>query len=71
MSYAFIAALTKYPRQSYQQLLVSIRQEMQVGKYEQKPQLSACHRMCPWGAGCGMGTSLMNVAIDVELEFVA
>ncbi|KAK1924591.1 peptidase C14, caspase domain-containing protein [Papiliotrema laurentii] len=42
MSYAFIAALTKYPQQSYQQLLVSIREEMR-GKYTQKPQLSACH----------------------------
>ncbi|WWC85157.1 uncharacterized protein L201_000014 [Kwoniella dendrophila CBS 6074] len=42
MSYAFIAALTKYPNQSYQQLLVSIREEMK-GRYSQKPQLSACH----------------------------
>ena len=40
---AFIAALTKYPQQSYQQLLVSIREEMK-GRYTQKPQLSACHR---------------------------
>jgi hypothetical protein len=40
---AFIAALTKYPQQSYQQLLVSVREEMR-GKYSQKPQLSACHR---------------------------
>ncbi|WWC61496.1 uncharacterized protein I303_104080 [Kwoniella dejecticola CBS 10117] len=42
MSYAFIAALTKYPNQNYQQLLVSVREEMR-GKYSQKPQLSACH----------------------------
>ncbi|WVW83495.1 hypothetical protein I302_105516 [Kwoniella bestiolae CBS 10118] len=42
MSYAFIAALTKYPNQSYQQLLTSIREEMK-GRYTQKPQLSACH----------------------------
>ncbi|KAK4687534.1 metacaspase-1, partial [Tremellales sp. Uapishka_1] len=42
MSFAFITALTKYPRQSYQQLLVTIREEMQ-GRYTQKPQLSACH----------------------------
>jgi hypothetical protein len=54
MSYAFIAALTKYPRQSYQQLLVSVRQEMRAGKYEQKPQLSACHRMCLSGVGYGI-----------------
>ncbi|WWD15655.1 hypothetical protein CI109_100077 [Kwoniella shandongensis] len=42
MSFAFIAALTKYPQQSYQQLLVTIREEMK-GRYTQKPQLSACH----------------------------
>ncbi|WVQ98413.1 hypothetical protein IAU59_005536 [Kwoniella sp. CBS 9459] len=42
MSYAFIAALTKYPNQSYQQLLISVREEMK-GKYTQVPQLSACH----------------------------
>lgn len=42
MSYAFIAALTKYPRQSYQQLLVCIREELK-GRYDQKPQLSASH----------------------------
>jgi hypothetical protein len=71
MSYAFIAALTKYPRQSYQQLLVSIRKEMQAGKYEQKPQLSACHRKCSSGGGRGRRPSMMDVAIDVELEFVA
>lgn len=40
---AFIAALTKYPKQSYQQLLVTVREEMK-GRYSQKPQLSACHR---------------------------
>ncbi|OCF31458.1 hypothetical protein I316_06860 [Kwoniella heveanensis BCC8398] len=42
MSYAFIAALTRYPNQSYQQLLTSISEEMK-GKYTQIPQLSACH----------------------------
>lgn len=42
---AFIAALTKYPQQSYVQLLNSIRDELK-GKYEQKPQLSASHREC-------------------------
>lgn len=40
---AFIAALTKYPEQSYVQLLNSIRDELR-GKYDQKPQLSASHR---------------------------
>lgn len=43
MSYAFIAALTKYPQQSYVQLLNTIRDELK-GKYDQKPQLSASHR---------------------------
>ncbi|ORY32109.1 metacaspase [Naematelia encephala] len=42
MSYCFIAALTKYPRQSYQQLLLTVREEMR-GKFTQKPQLSSCH----------------------------
>jgi len=44
MSYAFIAALTKYPQQSYLQLLNSIRDELKA-KYSQKPQLSASHPM--------------------------
>lgn len=43
MSYAFIAAMTKNPKQSYVQLLRSIRQELQ-GRYDQKPQLSSSHR---------------------------
>ncbi|WVQ89284.1 hypothetical protein IAS59_003038 [Cryptococcus gattii] len=42
MSYAFISALNKRPNQSYQELLIAIRDEMK-GKYTQKPQLSACH----------------------------
>ncbi|ORX39623.1 caspase domain-domain-containing protein [Kockovaella imperatae] len=42
MSYAFIASLSKYPDQSYQQLLETVREEMK-GKYSQVPQLSACH----------------------------
>ncbi|OCF36254.1 metacaspase-1 [Kwoniella heveanensis CBS 569] len=42
MSYAFIAALTRYPQQSYVQLLNTIRDELK-GKYDQKPQLSASH----------------------------
>ncbi|KAL7417291.1 caspase domain-containing protein [Mrakia frigida] len=44
MSYAFIAALSKYPNQSFQQLLNSIRNELK-GKYDQKPQLSSSHPM--------------------------
>jgi hypothetical protein len=42
---AFIAALTKYPEQSYVQLLNTIRDELK-GKYDQKPQLSSSHREC-------------------------
>ncbi|PUU74059.1 hypothetical protein B9Z19DRAFT_1093803 [Tuber borchii] len=42
MSYAFIRALSKNSQQSYQQLLTSIREELQ-GKYSQKPQLSCSH----------------------------
>ncbi|RXK41046.1 metacaspase-1 [Tremella mesenterica] len=42
MSFAFIAALTKVPQQSYLQLLNSIRDELR-GRYDQKPQLSASH----------------------------
>ncbi|KAK7540501.1 metacaspase-1 [Phyllosticta citribraziliensis] len=42
MSYAFISALKKNPRQSYVQLLNSIRDEL-LGKYDQKPQLSCSH----------------------------
>lgn len=44
-SQAFISALRKYPRQSYMQLLNTVREEMQ-GKYSQKPQLSSSHREC-------------------------
>jgi len=42
MSWAFITALRKNPRQSYVQLLNSIRTELE-GKYAQKPQLSCSH----------------------------
>lgn len=42
MSYAFITSLTQAPQQTYQQLLVSIRQIL-ANKYSQKPQLSASH----------------------------
>jgi hypothetical protein len=43
MSYAFITSLKKNPRQSYVQLLNSIRDELANGKYAQKPQLSCSH----------------------------
>ncbi|RPB25513.1 hypothetical protein L211DRAFT_856652 [Terfezia boudieri ATCC MYA-4762] len=43
MSHAFIAALRKNPHQSYQQLLQSIREELRVKKYQQRPQLSCSH----------------------------
>ncbi|KAF3907181.1 Metacaspase-1A [Orbilia brochopaga] len=42
MSYAFISALKKNGSQSYQELLNSIRVELE-GKYQQKPQLSCSH----------------------------
>ncbi|EPS39180.1 hypothetical protein H072_7073 [Dactylellina haptotyla CBS 200.50] len=42
MSYAFISALKKNPQQSYQELLNSLREELE-GKYAQKPQLSCSH----------------------------
>ncbi|EWC45522.1 metacaspase-1A [Drechslerella stenobrocha 248] len=42
MSYAFINALKKNGQQSYQELLVNIRDELE-GKYDQKPQLSCSH----------------------------
>jgi metacaspase-1 len=42
MSWAFRESLTRNPRQSYHQLLLSIR-ELLAGKYQQKPVLSASH----------------------------
>ncbi|KDQ59173.1 hypothetical protein JAAARDRAFT_68700 [Jaapia argillacea MUCL 33604] len=42
MSFAFISALSQNPQQSYQQLLVNLREILR-GKYSQKPQLSASH----------------------------
>lgn len=42
LSWAFITALKKNPRQSYVQLLNSIRDELS-SKYTQKPQLSCSH----------------------------
>ncbi|KAG6909070.1 Ca(2+)-dependent cysteine protease [Tephrocybe rancida] len=42
MSYAFIAVLSKNKQQSYQGLLVNIRDILKA-KYEQKPQLSSSH----------------------------
>ncbi|KAG9224650.1 hypothetical protein CCMSSC00406_0002199 [Pleurotus cornucopiae] len=44
MSYAFIAALSQNPQQSYQQLLNNIRDILRA-KYSQKPQLSSSHPM--------------------------
>ncbi|KAK4052110.1 Ca(2+)-dependent cysteine protease [Microbotryomycetes sp. JL201] len=43
MSHAFVASLTKYPQQSYLQLLNTIRDE--ISQYSQKPQLSSSHEM--------------------------
>ncbi|RDB25794.1 Metacaspase-1B [Hypsizygus marmoreus] len=44
MSFAFIATLGQNPQQSYQQLLVNIRDILRA-KYSQKPQLSSSHPM--------------------------
>jgi len=44
MSWAFIEALSMNPQQSYQGLLVNLRQLLQA-KYSQKPQLSSSHPM--------------------------
>ncbi|KAH8830794.1 peptidase C14, caspase domain-containing protein [Flagelloscypha sp. PMI_526] len=44
MSFAFISALNQNSQQSYQQLLVSIREILRA-KYSQKPQLSSSHPM--------------------------
>jgi len=44
MSWAFITALTKYPQQTYIQLLNTVRDELKA-KYSQKPQLSSSHPM--------------------------
>jgi len=44
MSYAFITSLSRQPNQTYQELLVSIREILRA-KYEQKPQLSCSHPM--------------------------
>ena len=41
-----------------------------IGKYSQKPQLSACHRMSLLSRARHKGSELMT-AIDVDLEFVA
>ncbi|KAI6155280.1 peptidase C14, caspase domain-containing protein [Pisolithus tinctorius] len=45
MSFAFVQALKRNPRQSYQQLLLSIRDILRNGGYGQKPQLSCSHPM--------------------------
>lgn len=42
MSWAFISAMKQNPRQSYVQMLNSVR-DVLATKYEQKPQLSCSH----------------------------
>jgi hypothetical protein len=64
---AFIAALTKYPQQSYVQLLNTIRDELK-GKYDQKPQLSASHREY---RSDRFQFEADAVAIDTDLLFIA
>lgn len=55
---AFIASLTRYPQQSYMQLLNSLRDELK-GKYSQKPQLSASHPMVCLSRVLGRGMELI------------
>ena len=43
MSWAFITALTKKPRQSYLELLQNVRHELRSNHYTQTPQLSCSH----------------------------
>ena len=43
MSHAFVNALKKNPKQSYVQLLNTIRDFLDEGGYSQKPQLSCSH----------------------------
>lgn len=52
MSYAFIAALSANPNQSYVELLNSIREILE-DDYSQKPQLSCSH---PLGERCTLHT---------------
>lgn len=47
MSYAFITAMKQNPKQSYVQLLNSIRDVLE-SKYSQKPQLSCSHPLGRW-----------------------
>lgn len=42
LSWAFVEALRKQPRQTYLELLNTIRSELEEKKYRQKPQLSCC-----------------------------
>ncbi|GAA5979688.1 hypothetical protein JCM10908_003010 [Rhodotorula pacifica] len=44
MSWAFITSLTKFPQQTYLQLLNTIRDELR-GKFGQKPQLACSHEL--------------------------
>ncbi|GAA6042642.1 hypothetical protein JCM8097_008263 [Rhodosporidiobolus ruineniae] len=44
MSWAFITSLTKFPQQTYLQLLNTVRDELQ-GKFSQKPQISCSHEL--------------------------
>ncbi|EFE42562.1 WW domain protein [Trichophyton verrucosum HKI 0517] len=53
MSWAFQEALSKNPKQSYIQLLNSIRAELS-GKYSQKPQLSCSHPLGKLLSGFGL-----------------
>jgi hypothetical protein len=68
MSWAFISALKKNPKQSYVELLNSIREILET-KYTQKPQLSCSH---PLGMPIDRfkRTCCANLVTDTNLLFV-
>lgn len=63
MSWAFISALKQNPKQSYVQLLNSIRDILET-KYTQKPQLSCSH---PLGESlcCSVGQNMKVGVTDI------
>jgi hypothetical protein len=57
MSWAFISAIKANPKQSYVELLNSVRDILET-KYTQKPQLSSSH---PLGKSHTFGPSLVSI----------
>jgi hypothetical protein len=68
MSWAFISAIKANPKQSYVELLNSVRDVLEE-KYTQKPQLSCSHplgKSLPRWYLC----QLPNITLDTDLLFV-